>query len=189
MLRKITSLWAVALVIATAMILTGCGANDGAAKPADTISGALPDVLGTVLAGANELLGEGQGFGMSLDSEITAENSQGMLGLTPEQFGQYVTEAYASNAAIMSFAHEVALVKCQDAEAAAEVKQLIADGFDSKKWVCVTPDQSYVIDSGSYVLLVATTNEGGEALKQSFETVAQGNVGEIKVFYTKPAAN
>jgi hypothetical protein len=167
------------------LLLGACsgGGQNGAAEQRDTLAGSLPEILAAVLDGANAALGDTDQLGASFEDEVTADSCQGMLGLTPEEFEQYVEGAYASNAAIITFAHEVALIKCKDFDAAAEVKRLAAAGFDSGKWICVSPDQGYVIDSGSYVLLVATSTKGADAIRQSFEEAAGGNVGEADVFF------
>jgi hypothetical protein len=167
------------------LIFAGCSERTGGA--ADTLSGDLSDILTSVLNGANELLDEQTQLGKSFEDVVTAENCQGMLGLSAEEFEQSVAEAYVSTAAVITSAHEVALIKCKDFESASLVKKQVAAGFDSNKWICVTPDQSFVIDSGSYVLLAATTNAHAEAIKQSFETVAGSNVGDADVFYTSAA--
>ncbi|MDR1194479.1 MAG: hypothetical protein LBK98_10015 [Peptococcaceae bacterium] len=174
-----------ALALAGALVLVGCGGS-GQAAPAktDTLSGELPDILTAILDGAEEIMGEAGRLGMTFNEEVTAEGSQGMLGLTAEQFELYVDKAYASNAAIISIAHEVALIKCKDFDAAAEVKALAAGGFDPLKWVCVVPERCFVMDSGSYVLLAATALPIADALGQSFEALADGNAGETNVFYT-----
>jgi hypothetical protein len=133
---------------------------------------------------ANALLDDRHKFGMTFNDSVTEDTCQGKLGLTPEQFGQYVSEAYVSVAAISAFAHEVALIRCADAGAAAEVRKLVALGFDSGQWVCVSPDQSYVMGSGEYVLLVATSDPGADAIKAAFAALAGGDSGDADVFFT-----
>ncbi|MDR1605136.1 MAG: DUF4358 domain-containing protein [Gracilibacteraceae bacterium] len=176
------------LVLALLLLftLTACSGGGGApaqpAPPADTLTGELPEIIAALIAGANENLTEK--LPQSFEDPVTAENCQGMLGLTPEQFSEYVTEAYVSNSALTTSAHEIALVKCLDQAAAAEVKNLIAQGFDSGKWVCVMPDESSVIDSGSYVLLLSTAAQYADALTASFTALAADNTGEKNVFYS-----
>jgi hypothetical protein len=172
------------LLLLLLFALTACsGGGAPAAPPAeDTLTGELPDLLASVIAGANAALTEK--LPQSFEDQVTAENCQGMLGLTPEQFTEYVTGAYVSNSALSTSAHEIALVKCKDQSAAAEVKQLMAQGFDSGKWVCVMPDESSVIDSGSYVLLISTISQYADALTASFSDLAANNVGEKNIFYT-----
>ena len=153
-------------------------------KPTDAISGSSESILQSVISDANGILGEENGMGMSFDSEVTEDTAQNSLGISSEQFSQYVTEAYVSTAAISAHAHQVAVVKCKDAAAALEVKKLVASGFDSGKWICVYPEQSFAVESGSYVLMAATRNDVAAALKSSFSALAGGKVGTVNVFYT-----
>lgn len=162
------------------LLLSGCKTS---AK--DTLTGDLPGILQSVYSGANTRLGAGNALPETFDEPVTNETGTSMLGLTSVQFDQYVTEAYGSVAMMMTSPYQVALVKCTDAAAAAEVKQLIATGFDSYKWVCVAPEVCYVIDSGSYVLLVAGYPDAADAILESFKEVAKNNVGEQKVFFER----
>jgi hypothetical protein len=132
---------------------------------------------------ANDILGEQHRFGMTLNDQVTAETSQGKLGLAPEQYAEYVSDAYASTAAISAFAHEVAIIRCKDAAAAAEVKKLVAGGFDPNQWVCVAPDQCYVMEAGELVLLVATVNPGADAIKDAFAAMAGIDPAAADVFF------
>jgi hypothetical protein len=142
-------------------------------------------LLDTIVAGANELLDENSRLGMTFVDPVTADNCQGRLGLTPEQFAEYVVGASTSNAAIMSIAHEVALIECADADAAATVKSLVAKGFDSLQWICVYPERSVVVESGNYVLLAATRADFADAVTESF-TAVMGGAGQPDTFYTGP---
>ncbi|MDR1961913.1 MAG: DUF4358 domain-containing protein [Gracilibacteraceae bacterium] len=181
-MKKIFRLGGCLLLLLALAACGGAPAEPPAAPTEESLTGELPDILASVIEGANATLPEP--LPQSFEDPVTAEDCQGMLGLTPEQFAQYVEGAYVSNAALTTSAHEIALVKCKDAAAAAEVKQLIAAGFDSAKWVCVLPDESSVIDSGSYVLLCVTLSQYSDALTASFKALAADNTGEKVVFYT-----
>ncbi|GHU96480.1 hypothetical protein FACS1894208_11150 [Clostridia bacterium] len=156
------------------------------APPQDTLKGTTAEILEKIIADANKALGEDSAMPMSFTSEVTEETSEGNLGLTSDQFKSKVKSASVSTAAIGSFAHEIALVQCANAEDAAEVKGLIAKGFDSGKWICVFPDRSVVIDSVSYVLLVAAKDANIDAVVKAFTDEAGDNAGKLDVFYTLP---
>jgi hypothetical protein len=149
-------------------------------EPIDTAS-----ALDAILLGANETLADDEKMGMTFTDPVTADNCQGMLGLTAEEFDEYVVSAYTSNAAIISIAHEVALIECADEPAAAKVKELVANGFDSLRWICVFPDHSLIISSGRYVMLAATRDNFSDAVVASF-TSYMGGAGDPDVFYTSP---
>ena len=179
-MRKVFCL---ALVLVLAFAFSGC--KPGETPPVDTLSGGAEHVLKGVLSGANNLLGQENALRMSFESQITDVDSENSLGLTADEFSLYAEEAYVSTAAIMTHAHQIAIVKCKDASSAAEVKKLIASGFNTEKWICVFPEQCFVVESGSYVLMAATYTDSAEAIKESFSTLANGNVGSMNVFYTK----
>jgi hypothetical protein len=175
------------LLVIVVLAVTGCGQSGGgepAEQPAqDTLSGDVSELLALVLSTANDSLGEDDKTAPSLEDTVSAETSQNLLGLSAADFGTYVESAAVSSAAIITFAHEVALIKCIDFDAAVEVKRLVAEGFDSARWVCVKPDVSIVQDSGSYVLLVVSREIIADAVLTSFSDLAGGNVGEPVTFY------
>ena len=166
------------LRLAAAMVLLlGCAAC-GAGGAKDTLEGTTQELLAQLKETAVA------DFGMGFDSEVTAETALGTLGLTAAQFEGYVDTAYESAAAISSIAQSNVLVKCQDAAAAAEVKKLIAEGYDSAKWICVFPEQSVVVESGSYVLLAVGTRENTDALVEALKTLSKDNIGSPDAFYS-----
>jgi len=165
-----------ALCLAAAiMLLLGCAACGTGAK--DTLEGTPQELLAQLKETA------AADFGMAFDSEVTAETAPGTLGLTADEFEKFVDSASESAAAISSIAQSNVLVKCKDAAAAAEVKKLIAEGYDSGKWICVFPEQSVVVESGSYVLLAVGTTENTNALIEALKTVSDDNTGSPDVFY------
>ena len=147
----------------------------------DELGGTAKDVLEQVLTVSDF------DFGMVEDYAVTEENTVSMLGLTPEEFAGYVTEAQVSTGALTTSAHLVAVVKCSDAAAASQVKDLIAQGFDSGRWICVFPQESFVVEADEFVLLVASREEGAAALKDAFSLMAGDTVGDVNVFYTAMA--
>ena len=148
----------------------------------DSLQGTVSEILASVISKADSMLDGENKMPFSFASPVTEENVQGMLGLSSSQMSSYVSEAYVSVAAIGTFAHQVALIKCNDKAVAVTVKSAVASGFDSTKWICVFPEQSFVIDAGSYVLLVATTNLRAEKLREAFITMA-GKTGSVNIFF------
>jgi predicted small secreted protein len=141
--------------------------------------------LQSIMEAARSAAGEGVFVPVTLDGEVSNDNSENKLGLTPEQFGQYVTEGCYMTAGIATQAFEVVLVKCIDYASAKEVKSLAAKGYNSGKWICALPEQCFVIDSGRFVMLGAVYDNTSElfltAFKDQFETTA----GEVNKFYEK----
>ncbi len=194
MKKQITTV--LALLLALAALVSGCKPTGPAATtpPAETLAPATPsptpettpvqsgltgdtkDILAAISKGANIDF-------ETFDEQVSAETSQSYIGLTPEQLAEYAEDAYVSIAALNVSAHLTALVKCKDAAAAAEVKSLIADNFDSHRWVCVQPEQCLVVEAGNYVFLVASYNETATALKDAFLALAGDAAGEADVFF------
>jgi len=121
---------------------------------------------------------------MSFTQEVSSDVCQNTLGLSPDDFNKYVVSAYVSTAAISTFAHEIALIQTKDANSAAQVKKLISGdgGFDSTQWICVYPDESTVVSSGSYVLLAVSRADVVTAALNAFKAEA-GTVSDTNVFY------
>ena len=169
------------LLAAVVMVgFTACGGSKG--QVSSKLKGTPAEILPTVLEKATNALPEDNKLPMSFESDITRENCQG-IGLKPEEFDKYVSKATASTGAIMTSAHEIVLLQAKNAASAAEVKKLIAAGFDSWKWICVAPEKSCVIESGNYVLLAVGRTAAVDAVIAAFEEAA-GTVGDVNVFFT-----
>ena len=112
------------------------------------------------------------------------ELSQNTVGLSEADYTKYVSEASQTMGAIMTAAHQIVLVKAVDAAAAAQVKKLISGpgGYDAKKWICVFPQTAIVIDSGVYVLLVASSREVADTAANVFKELA-GSTGDVVTFF------
>ena len=205
-MKKIFSLVLVLIMLA-ALVLTACGE-----KPEDNKAGTGDNAGGNVSGGDNSNEQDDKNAAIdtkealtsimtktrestanddsifvppTFEDPVTADNCENMLGLTPEQFNQYVTDAYSSSAAIITQAFQVALVKCKDSKAATEVKNLIAGGFNSQKWVCVIPEQCFVVEAGSFVLLGAVYDNVAGALQNSFNEQFEGRAGNVNKFYER----
>jgi len=108
------------------------------------------------------------------------------IGLTAAQFTDLVTEGTLSRAMIMTFAHEVVLIKAKDAASATQLKAAIAEKYDPTKWICVFPEQASVVESGAYVLVAVSTKQYVTAALDAF-TKAAGTTGTVNTFYTGAA--
>ena len=159
---------------AAIVLLLSCVACSADVK--DTLEGTPQELLAQLKETA------AADFGVGFDSAVTAETAQGTLGLTADEFEKHVDSAYESAAAISAVAQSNVLVKCKDAAAAANVKKLTAKGYDSGKWICVYPEQSVVVESGSYVLLAVGTKESTDALVAALKALSKDNMGTPDVF-------
>jgi len=187
----VTVLLIVALMAGCSGGAGGSGGNgdmpdgtDNSGGSADTLTGATDGILSQVIDAAGATLTGNDALPGLLTDPITIDNAPGMLGLIPDDFTEYVTEATVAQGAINTFAFQVALVKCNDAESAQTVNEQIKTGFDSGKWICVFPEQSLTVVSGSYVLLAVGTKAQTDALASAFASAAGSSASAPEIFYT-----
>ena len=95
-----------------------------------------------------------------------------------------MVSAASATPMIGTFAHQFVIIQATDAKSAVEVKKLVSadGGYDPGKWVCVCPDRVAVVESGDYVLLVASSAEAIDVIVAAFETAA-GSIGNVNLFY------
>mgnify|MGYP001629118968 FL=1 len=141
--------------------------------PVDSITGSAADVLASILekAGDSEVA--------TMEVPLDAENSLGMAGISAEQLESLVEDSVVSSAMMSSVAHIAVLVKCKDVESAETIKLAMKDNFDVRRWVCVMPEKVFVVDSGTYVMLVASFEDYADALYNEFKAIAGENIGEM----------
>jgi hypothetical protein len=168
------------LVLAGLALALTAGCSGGAK---DTLTGSAEEVLAAVIEQATAALPEGH---MPVGDIITVtdQEAQGRLGLALGDYTSYVAQAAASVPMLSTSAYEIAVVKVTDMGQVADAKAAIAAGFDSGQWVCVMPEQSIVIESGSYILLAVGTTEVTDAVVAAFTSLADGNVGTANTFFT-----
>jgi len=178
---KKKSIIAVLLVTAMLLIASACGSGSGGASQTN-LTGTAEEVLQMVLDGIVE---KGVETPMALPPLAPQpESAEHDIGLSEADFNRLVETASSSVAAIGTFAHQIVIIQAKNDAMAGEVKTLVSGsgGYDAKKWICVFPDVAIVVESGSYVLLAASTNEIVAAAISVFETVA-GNTGTVTTFW------
>ena len=158
--------------------LSSCSKSDDGA--ATSLEGTPEEILNQVLEAVE--LPMPMSF---VNTDVNPEMSQNALGLSPGDFERLVEDVAISTAAIMTHAHEVAIIKAKDAAAAKEAKDIIAGdgGYDAGKWICVFPGEAGVVESGPYVLLVASEAEVADAIIDAFKEAAV-TTGEVNIFFT-----
>lgn len=174
----------IVMILTLVFSFSSCSSNS---KESSKLTGSASEILDSVLEEAKKTVSlpaplpplEGEDSNL----KITSDNCEHIIGLSSSDFDNYVSEAVVSQAAILTFAHEVILVKAKDTKSAVEVKKLAAEGYNPGKNICVFPDKCCVIDSGCYVLLVASSNESVDAVIAAFKTIAGNITGEADIFY------
>jgi hypothetical protein len=156
--------------------------NNGGGSNQTNLTGSAEEVLEQVLSGITDA---GIETPMPLPpTAVTADMSQFQIGLSEEGLNRLVESASFSVAAIGTFAHTIVIIQANDSASATEVKNLVSGdgGFDAHKWICVWPEKALAVESGSYVLLVASTNDIADAALNAFEAAA-GGIGSVNVFW------
>ena len=115
---------------------------------------------------------------------VPAGDSQFAIGLSETDFEKYVASAAQSLAAIGTFAHQIVLIEGVDTAAAGQIKKLVSSdgGYDAQKWICVFPEKVIAVESGAYVLLVASYREVADKAVEIFEATV-GSIGEVVTFW------
>ena len=185
-MRIRTKIQLLAIILLSVALLAGCsdgageadgslspgGENGGQAEDSSALEGTTDAILQQVLDETAAALGEVDAMPSTLIDPITTENAPGILGLIPDDFTGYVDEATVALGALNVNAFQVAVVKCIDADSTQTINEQIKSGFDSAKWICVFPEQSLTVVSGSYVLLAVGSKAQTEALAEAFSTIA-----------------
>ena len=162
---------------------SGAGGEQGAGAGADTLTGATADILASLLEETKKTLDRDK-LPETFVDPTTAENSPGMLGLSPDDFVSFVSEATSATGMLMTHAFQVSVVKCGDAHDAEMIEGMIRSGYDSGKWICVYPEQSLTMVSGSYILLAVGWKDTTDVLAENFKKAADGNVKGPNIFYS-----
>jgi len=182
-MRKFKMKNTIAYLLGIALLITVIACGNGGAGTSDTnLTGTAQDVLQQVLDGIVE---KGVETPMALPPLAPQpESAEHDIGLSELDFNRLVETAASSVAAIGTFAHQIVVVQAKSAVMAGEVKTLISGsgGYDAKKWICVFPDVAVAVESGNYVLLIASTNEIVAAALNVFESAA-GTVGTVVTFW------
>lgn len=148
-------------------------------KPTEAFSGDLSSILNNII----EKGGLKDDMPGSMDTVLTADNIEGYLGLSGEDYKNNVSQAMVQEAMIISQAHMISLIKAKDANAASNVKNLIAKKFNPRRWVCVQPQKCVLIKSGSYVLFVASFEEVTDGAVKGFKNIAGATADNANVFF------
>ena len=170
------------LIVAVICTLSACGAEKSNGGGESKLSGTPEDVLAIIIDGLDAA---GVEAPMSFPPmAVPAEDSQNAIGLSEADYKQYVAAAAHSMAAIGTFAHQIIVIQGVDDNAAAQIKKLVSSdgGYDPQKWICVFPEIVVAVDSGPYVLIVASYREVADTAIEVFSEAA-GSTGDVVTFW------
>ena len=183
---KIKKIICIVFTLVIVFSMSACGGSSGGSSGAQSnLSGTPEEILSQLV---KDIESAGVDMPMSLPpTEVTAELSQNTIGLSEADFDKLVYSASYNMAAIGTFAHQIIVIQANDKDAAVEVKKLVSGegGYDSHKWICVFPEKTVAVDSGSYVLLVASYVSVVEAALEAFKEAA-GSTGDVVEFWESP---
>ena len=176
----------IAVVLVTSLIFSGCSGDKVATE--DTLDGSLKDIMTSIIDGAAESLSEEDVFPDFFDMQSSASDALFNLGLNEDEFTEYVEDNLINVAMLAVIPCELVLVKCKDIADGPKVAEMMKKGYDPQKWIETMPEVSYIIGSGSYILLFSGTAGQQEAVEKSFKDLAGGNTFLGEVFFTEDDA-
>ncbi|MCL2546348.1 MAG: hypothetical protein FWE06_04035 [Oscillospiraceae bacterium] len=101
---------------------------------------------------------------------------ENQLGITMTQFENDVVNVSHALSMIATLPQEAFLFETENAADAARLAGALASGFDPRKWICVSPDWSMVMQAGNYVLLASGKAGQRDALAAAFNETLGVNV-------------
>jgi hypothetical protein len=147
----------------------------------------LSEMLEAIVEEANENLEEDdviQPFLPPLESEDAPEfNPEFVMGISEAQHNNLVVDLVHEQAAIMTIPFELILIETENSADAGTLAGLIADNYDTNKWICVFPRTVATVQIGQYALVIASNRAQSDALIAAFEEVLGGESGEVNRFH------
>ena len=118
-------------------------------------------------------------FRMAMSSKIMKENAPTFIGLSEDVFDNQVVDSVVYEPMISPATSSMCIVKVSDTANVTELKQTIIDNCDPAKWICTSAEKCLAIDSGNYILLIMSSADDCEAMKNAFtEHFGANNVGK-----------
>lgn len=111
---------------------------------------------------------------------IPAEMTDSYIGLSADDFAAYVTESVFYESMISPANESFCLIKVNDIEKVAEIKQKIFDNCNPRKWICMTAERVIVVNYNEYIMLAMASQDSCSALIPAFEAkFGVENVGAV----------
>ncbi|MBQ8016155.1 MAG: hypothetical protein IJ264_08240 [Clostridia bacterium] len=164
----------VVLAIGMALSLAACNS-----APVE-LTGTLEEISDSVYANATSIE---MAMGPAIEIELAdADSANYYLGVTSTDS---IERAVFSEPMIGSIAYSMCLVKAKaDADVEA-LKAEILEGVNYRKWICVAAEKIAVVNCGSTIMMVMSTEEIVDDVCNAFSAVAQAAGAEIAEPLTK----
>ena len=136
-----------------------------AEKPAEILTKNATEILSEIIT--NSSFSVNAPFTQEIDSEMSLTT----IGLDENQFNTYVDDAGMYESMMMPSNQSLCIIKLKDATKGSEVKQLVFDNCNPRKWICMSAEYVLVTDNGQYVMLIMSTKDNCNLLNNSFKNV------------------
>ena len=136
-----------------------------AEKPVEILTKNATEILSEIITDSNFLVNA------PFTQEIDSEMSLTTIGLDETQFNTYVDNAVMYESMMMPSNQSLCIIKLKDATKGSEVKQLVFDNCNPRKWICMSAEYVLVTDNGQYVMLIMSTKDNCNLLNNSFKNV------------------
>lgn len=164
--------------------ISGEEINGGLVEDDFTPSEELQTLVDTLITSS------GVQFGMPASMKIMLANAPSYVGLSEQLFTEYVEDSIVYEPMISPATSSLCIVKVSDDANVADLKQEVIDNCNPRKWVCTGAEKCLAIDSGNYILLIMSTPDNCEAMKNAFtEHFGADKVGEALTKDGVPAEN
>lgn len=127
----------------------------------------------------NDLIAKsGVQFRMPMTSRILLANAPSFVGLSEDLFSRYVVDSVVYEPMISPATSSMCIVKFSEDADINSLKQTVLQNSNPAKWICTGAEYCLVVESGRYIMLVMSTEEDCNALKDAFiEQFGSENVG------------
>lgn len=127
----------------------------------------------------NDLIAKsGVQFRMPMPSKILLANAPSFVGLSEDLFSRYVVDSVVYEPMISPATSSMCIVKLSEDADINSLKQTVLQNSNPAKWICTGAEYCLVVESGRYIMLVMSTEEDCNALRDAFiEQFGAENVG------------
>ncbi|OQB25616.1 MAG: hypothetical protein BWY11_00280 [Firmicutes bacterium ADurb.Bin182] len=158
----------VVLAVLTILSAASCQPSGGGkgAPESENLEGSLEDILSKIYetADVSDNFREWAKSGLET-KDITAENVEYHLGTSDIEYEDAIT----SEPLMMPSAYSLCLLRLKEGADVEQIKSLLKEKADPRKWICVGVDPENVyVDSIGDVVMVVMSDEAGEALHNAF---------------------
>ncbi len=107
---------------------------------------------------------------------IDLTNETSVKSYTGLENAQNLEFAIVSEPLINAQAYSLVMAKVKDDVDANDVAKAMAEGVDTRKWICVSAEKLYATNSGNIVFLIMTNEEMANNIYKSFKDIV-GTIG------------